>query len=87
MRAMATKAKKQRQMRAAKECTCIDKANETLAEYNTRIRRSLTIDFAKKTCGAHPMIETEKIDPHKRAAKKTVVCTYCPICGKKYMDA
>jgi hypothetical protein len=77
---MAKKAKK-----PPTPCDCVEQFNELLKEHNTQISQGIRLNFDDNTGGAsQPYIVTEKIDKRKRGAAKTVLCSYCPFCGKEY---
>ncbi len=63
-------------------CNCVEKVDAKLAEFNTKLCRSLALDFSTGEASTHISIATEKIDTKKRGPAKTVWVTYCPFCGK-----
>lgn len=71
---------------APKGCNCLEDINRALAKegFNTRVCSHFMLDF--KTGKAHTVarLETEKADSKKREARKNIIPTYCPFCGKKY---
>lgn len=68
----------------AVECRCISLVNDKLREFNTEL--DLVIHGWQQLRGGHAasmMIATRKIDQKKRAKARTVIVTYCPVCGRK----
>lgn len=67
-----------------KRCSCVHKANKLLAKQNTVIVQALSFDITKgRLVRALPQILTAKLDTTRRAGPVKVVCSCCPICGKK----
>lgn len=64
-------------------CKCVEQVDAKLAEFNTKLSRSLALDFSAGSASTHLSIATTKIDPKKRGSAKTVFVNYCPFCGKK----
>jgi hypothetical protein len=62
----------------------MEQVNAELAQYNTRIDQSISINFTTAKVEELPLLSTSKLNPKMRKPAKSVVCTYCPICGKKY---
>lgn len=75
-------AKKAKKAIAASACDCVEKVDAKLAEFNTRLSRSLALNFATGQASTHISIATEKVDTKKRGSAKKVWITYCPFCGK-----
>jgi len=67
-------------------CDCLEKTQEALEDYNTRIVTTMQMDFERGRMRSLPLLAVEKIDKKKRKKPITVVPTYCPICGKKYPE-
>lgn len=65
----------------SKVCTCVDKVNEKLKDYNTILSKTLILNFTTGKANTNISIATEKIDVKKRGKAKTVLATYCPFCG------
>ena len=63
-------------------CECIREMDAALAERNTKI--SCGIVFTRPTAYAVPVIDVEKLNPRKRD-KVSVVPTFCPFCGVRYV--
>lgn len=70
------------------DCNCLKEANESLKQHGIRLKEEQFINFKTGkcfTCG--PLLMTEKIDSKDRKAKlRTIICSYCPMCGKKKTD-
>lgn len=68
--------------KAAKSCSCVEKVNEQLAKFNTRLERPMLLNLTtgESRCGLE--IAAAKVNPKLRGRKKTVLATYCPFCGK-----
>lgn len=66
-------------------CNCIQSVNEQLKDsgYELETRMAMNFDTGSiKTIG--PVLAVQKRDGVKRAKQKpTVLCSYCPVCGKK----
>lgn len=67
-----------------KGCDCIERVDETLKLYNTR----LVVAFALlKGPVSRATIATERIEKLRDGKKaKVVAATFCPFCGKKYPE-
>jgi hypothetical protein len=68
-------------------CKCIKKCNEALERDGSNMRIDVPLMFDLHTGKTKPprcAIVTCKNDPRKRERLKTLLATYCPICGKKY---
>lgn len=63
-------------------CNCIELVDAELVEHNTQI--NVTMTLGQKPLRAR--VDTHKIDDHKRGRPMTVTATYCPFCGKKYLE-
>ena len=64
-------------------CECVELLNEQLAEHNAYVDTKLQMNM-KTGEGRHIIcIPLSKIDSKKRTRLPTLVCTFCPICGKK----
>lgn len=75
-----------RKPKKAKPCNCLELTQKALAEKypNVRLRTELSINFTSgKARVVGPVLEVEKIDTAKRERLPTILCTYCPFCGKK----
>jgi tRNA(Ile2) C34 agmatinyltransferase TiaS len=64
-----------------KPCTCLERVQKKLADERPNTRLQVAFNMQGQVVG--PLLAVEKIDPKKRAKLPTVVCAYCPICGKK----
>lgn len=67
--------------KATKGCNCIEECNKLLALHNTKLLASFSLTGGSTLA----VLATERIHnlrDGKRA--KTVLASYCPICGKKY---
>lgn len=71
----------------SKACDCVTQVNEQLAEHNTQIAVAITLKTSPNQIGSLPLVATTKLEDHKRGRPKTVVCSYCPFCGKKLPEA
>lgn len=58
-------------------CKCIERLDERLAEFNTRIALPW---FGPQL----PMIETLKADERKRIRPRKIFASFCPFCGEEY---
>ena len=84
---MSTKrpAKKPATPKAAKFCNCVKQVNDQLQNYNTMLDLRLSVDFSTgKMYDTPPIVATVKIDTKKRGQPATIICVYCPFCGKRY---
>lgn len=82
---MATKAKAATKRKAASVWPhkCFTQANRLLEQYNTQLVMPFAFNFTAGTSHSEPRFATEKIDSKKRTQVKSLMFTYCPICGKK----
>ena len=68
-------------------CNCIKLTNEALKPDNVRLatRSGMLFDHANKslTFAEDIPIPVERINNKKRTPLPVIVCTYCPICGKR----
>lgn len=70
-----------------KSCLCLEQVNKKLKDSNCKVAQGLQVNF--KTGAASmspPFIVTEKIDRKIRKRMPSVICSFCPFCGKKYED-
>lgn len=68
-----------------KECRCFEQAQKALKPYNTELVTHFLMNFKTgKSRMSHPSVVTAKLNSKSRQPAKTVFCTYCPFCGKKY---
>jgi hypothetical protein len=59
-------------------CDCLSEATKKLADYNTRPSFSITLSDGVQRA----IVATSPIPPNRKP--KTLLATYCPMCGKKY---
>lgn len=67
-------------------CSCIKKCNEQLEKQgsNTRIDSPIMVNFnTGKSVAPKCMIAARKVGNGKKRMT-SLICAYCPICGKKY---
>lgn len=62
-------------------CDCISLVNEQLKKHNTLL--NVTFPFSM-TGDMRVVLSTVKYDDKKRGRPKTMIASYCPICGEKY---
>lgn len=65
----------------SKPCKCLDLIQKKLAQERPNVRLQTAFTMRGRVIG--PLLAVEKIDPTKRAKLPTIVCAFCPICGKK----
>ena len=63
-------------------CDCIDKIDEHLAQFNTKVELPMWTASGKRT----PFVQTIKKDQKKRGKPRMIFASYCPFCGEKYPD-
>lgn len=63
-------------------CDCIKNTDESLLGYNTALNLALSI---KDGVPNRVIISTRKIDAKIRKGPITLVASYCPFCGERYM--
>lgn len=63
-------------------CKCIEKVDKALKEQNTRLVVAIFLDGSPERA----IIEVEKIDSKNRTRPKRMIASFCPFCGKKYLD-
>jgi len=66
-------------------CKCVDLVNERLKEDGCVLLQHMQIDFSSgKASMSGPCVSVER-KVRTRTSKKipTVLCTFCPFCGKK----
>jgi hypothetical protein len=61
-------------------CDCIDRIDEHLAQFNTKIELPIWTESGKRT----PFVQTMKKDDKKRGKVRMVFASHCPFCGEKY---
>lgn len=67
-------------------CDCIEKVNKKLADAGFEYKLDAAIVFDDKMQGTTRLqVPTYWSDPLKRSKKKppSMLCTFCPFCGKK----
>lgn len=68
-------------------CECLQNIDENLEKQNLRIKSICITNFTTGELTYLPLLQTEKIDSSIRGTKtRTVVPSYCPFCGTKYLD-
>lgn len=66
-----------------KRCDCLNQVNEQLADSGVRLQTCLEMDFGKGEASIRgPLLAVEWIGK-KRRKLPTVMCSFCPICGRK----
>lgn len=65
-------------------CDCIETVNAKLAEHNAQILLPM---FVLGGGPKRPFIETTKLDEKKRGKPPAMFATFCPFCGKPYVEA
>ncbi len=71
----------------SKMCKCVDQVNEQLAASNVKIGQGLQINFKTgQSSMSPPQIVLEKINAKVRKRMPTVLCSFCPFCGKKFPE-
>lgn len=76
--------------KTATGCNCIYKVNEALKKEGSNTRLEVPFFINMQTGNPAPpkcLLKTCKADSKKREPLRTIVATYCPICGKKYPEA
>lgn len=63
-------------------CDCIEKIQEALAEYNTRLVIPLSFSIPARPKMA--IVATEKIETKKRGKAIRLYARCCPFCGIEY---
>jgi len=63
-----------------KTCDCIDKVNEHLKAFNSKIELPMWTASGKYT----PFVSTVKIDDKKRGKPQAIFASHCPFCGVSY---
>jgi hypothetical protein len=67
------------------DCKCVEDVNAKLAESGCRVTRHMQINFATQMASlSGPCVAVERIGKSKRGKIPTVLCSYCPFCGKKF---
>lgn len=65
-------------------CDCIKETNESLKEVDSNSQLSLAMSI-KVGIPDRVIISTYKIDRQKKKGPITLVASYCPFCGEKYV--
>lgn len=66
-------------------CSCIEVLEAKLAERNTEIQTDIIFTYVD---GVRPHIQTRQIETGRGKAKPTsIIASYCPFCGTKYIGA
>jgi hypothetical protein len=66
-------------------CNCNERVNEKLKEKNARLAFSFCLSSDLSEADAMLMIQTEKVNKAYRGKIPTVIPTFCPFCGVKYV--
>ena len=65
-------------------CKCVETVNDKLRDIGFSLRRHMQINFTTKMAGlSPPCVEVFRHDTKKRGKIPTVLCAFCPFCGKK----
>jgi len=70
-------------------CNCVEQVNKQLEDSNAKVSQYLQVNFTTgESSMTNPMVALEKKITSSRTRTKlpSLVCTYCPFCGKKYPD-
>lgn len=67
--------------KAKPNCKCLDLVQKKLLTERPNTRLQTAFTMRGRVIG--PLLAVEKIDPKKRTKLPTIVCGYCPICGKR----
>ena len=69
----------------SKRCKCLAECQKELAKMGVRFETGLSVNFKTgKGTIVGPFLKVEWVDKPKRRTKlPTVMCTYCPTCGRK----
>lgn len=66
-------------------CNCLELAQAELKPHGIALETELFINFTTGKTGVRgPLLRVKKLsDAPKKTKLRTVICTYCPFCGKK----
>lgn len=74
---------KKRKAATSKSCGCISKCNEALADRGLEVDSSMVMNFATGKATLAFRIPLRRKEAKSRVKIPTMLCTYCPVCGKK----
>ena len=71
---------------ATKECKCREQVNKQLSEkFGAGLTCKTVVNFKTgKMRPSPPLLMVDNDDPKSRKPLPTIMCAYCPFCGKKY---
>lgn len=64
------------------QCMCVELVNKQLVSRNAAIDTEMCFNLTTGTASLQIPVPLKKLDAKKRGRLPTMVCTYCPICGK-----
>lgn len=70
-------------------CNCIEQVNKQLEDSNAKVAQYLQVNFKTgEATMSNPMVAVEKKIHSSRTRTKlpSLICSFCPFCGKKYPD-
>lgn len=66
---------------------CIEEVNKALEERNAALCSRTKINFKTgKISTIGPILQVEKLDPKIRKPLPTLLCNFCPFCGKSLAE-
>lgn len=66
-------------------CNCIDLLGAELLRVSPQTMLDVSLNIVDPALPVLRLkIATEKINTRSRLKPKSIVCTYCPVCGEKY---
>ena len=68
-----------------KQCNCLELVQAELKPHGLALETELFVNFTTGKTGVRgPLLRVKKLpDAPKKTTLRTVLCTYCPFCGKK----
>lgn len=66
-------------------CKCLSKVRKILAKSNTRVDMVSLVNFKTGKIRESLKIATARIDRRQRTKVRTLLPSFCPFCGEKYL--
>lgn len=75
--------KKKVKEKKPKQCRCLSSIDRQLSKEGFRVATVFQLDFKDGAVRTYPLVRLEREEPRSRKEIPTVVCKFCPFCGKQ----
>lgn len=74
-------------LRADKQCDCLNKVNAELKQHGLRLSTCVLLNMETGKSRESVFMTTEKLAPRSKTKRSTVCPTFCPFCGERLKAA